>query len=190
VAARGGIEAPVRLGAQGRALTVSRSAGGAGAGGARLPPAARFTFAELCERPLGAADYQELARSHGALFLAGVPQLTLARRNELRRFITLIDTLYEHHVQLVASADAPPAHTFLPTWAELADLRRGSGGEFVTADGLPASAAVDKSALDEAFAFDRTRSRLAEMQSEEYVVRAAWRPDISRAGTLDESAAA
>ena len=153
----------------------------------RAENACRFTFDELCARPLGSADYQVLAQSFALVYVDGVPQLTLASRNEVRRFITLVDTLYEHHVQLVASADAPPEHTFLPTWAELADLRvaaGGAAGAYLTAADLPA--AVDKSALDEVFAFDRTRSRLAEMRSEDYVRSASWRPAISRAGTLDE----
>ena len=211
VSARGGTEASELLTAQGRSIRVPRAARVGGRSGttenSNLPPAARFTFAELCDRPVGSADFQVLAQSFGVLFLSDVPQLTLARRNELRRLITLIDTLYEHQVQLIASAAAPPEHTFLPTWADASELRRAAAAPprtaaeaavgcaspsppqphhaFFTAADIPGSA-VQSNALDEVFAFDRTRSRLAEMQGAEYVRRATWRPNISRAGTLDE----
>lgn len=111
----GGVQSTT-LTAQGRDVVVPQAAPKAGA--------ARFTFEELCARPLGAADYQVLCQSFGLVFIEGIPQLTLVQRNELRRFITLIDTLYEHKVKLVASAAASPANTFIPTWSDLPTLRR------------------------------------------------------------------
>ncbi len=98
---------------------------------------ARFGFAELCERPLGAEDYLAVATHFHSVVLSGVPQLSPERRNEARRFMTLIDALYEHRVNLVVSAAAPPESLY----------PEGDG----------------------AFEFQRTASRLSEMQSAAYI---------------------
>jgi len=66
-----------------------------------------FDFCELCEGPRGAADYIELARTHQTLMLSQVPVMTVADENEARRFITLIDELYDRNVKVVVAADAP-----------------------------------------------------------------------------------
>lgn len=71
-------------------------------------PVARFDFAELCARPLGPADYLALTERFGVIVLRGVPILTPDRRNEARRFVTLVDALYERKVILVATAEAEP----------------------------------------------------------------------------------
>lgn len=73
---------------------------------------ARFTFAELCEQPLGSLDYLALARAFHTIILAGIPELTPARRNEARRFINLIDTLYDNRICLIASAAAEPGEIY------------------------------------------------------------------------------
>ncbi len=96
-----------------------------------------FDFCELCEGPRGAADYIELARTHHTLMLSQVPVLTVADENEARRFITLIDELYDRNVKVVIAADAP-----------LEQLYRG--------DRL-------------VFEFERTKSRLTEMRTLEYL---------------------
>jgi cell division protein ZapE len=83
---------------KGRKIPVSAAARGV----------ARFTFAELCEQPLGAGDYLAIAERYHTLLLSGVPKLNADRRNEARRFMTLIDVLYERRVNLLISADAPP----------------------------------------------------------------------------------
>jgi cell division protein ZapE len=70
---------------------------------------ARFRFADLCEKPLGSLDYLQIARAFHTLLIEGIPVLNPARRNEARRFVNLIDTLYDHRVGLIASADAEPA---------------------------------------------------------------------------------
>jgi cell division protein ZapE len=100
---------------------------------------ARFGFADLCDRPLGASDYLMVAREYHTLILDRVPVMDIARRNEAKRFITLIDILYEHHVKLVASAEAEPRELY------------------TAADGR------------EVFEFERTVSRLIEMRSEAYL---------------------
>jgi cell division protein ZapE len=100
---------------------------------------ARFGFADLCDRPLGASDYLMIAREFHTLILDRIPVMDVARRNEAKRFITLIDILYEHHVKLVASAEAEPRKLYTAT------------------DGR------------EVFEFERTVSRLIEMRSEGYL---------------------
>ena len=100
---------------------------------------ARFTFSDLCEQPLGARDYLALARAYHTLMVERVPILEAARRNEAKRFITLIDTLYDLHRKLVISAAAEPD--------ELYAAQTGT----------------------EAFEFARTASRLTEMRSEDWV---------------------
>ncbi|WP_298438076.1 cell division protein ZapE [uncultured Jannaschia sp.] len=93
---------------------------------------ARASFAELCGRPLGAADYLALARAVRVLILTDVPVLDRAHGNEARRFVTLIDALYEAGVRLIVSAEAEP---------------EALSGKDV-------------------FEFERTASRLREMQAE------------------------
>lgn len=55
----------------------------------------RFTFRELCGQPLSAADYLEIVRHYDTMVLEDVPRMTLEHRNEARRFITLVDMLYD-----------------------------------------------------------------------------------------------
>jgi cell division protein ZapE len=72
-----------------------------------------FTFAELCARPLAAADYLALAERYAALILEGIPRLDSRRRNEAQRFHILIDALYEARTLLVASAEVPPEEIYI-----------------------------------------------------------------------------
>ncbi len=102
-----------------------------------LKGVAVFSFARLCRKPLGAADYLAIARHYHTVFIVGIPMMGPENRNEAVRFITLIDALYEYKVKLVASADAAP----------LALYPAGDG----------------------AFEFERTVSRLMEMQSADYM---------------------
>jgi len=74
---------------------------------------ARFSFAELCAAALGPLDYQRIAHSFHTLMLDGIPVLGAERRNEARRFITLIDALYDNGVGLIASAEAEPAALYV-----------------------------------------------------------------------------
>lgn len=83
---------------QGRMLGVACAAGGV----------ARFGFEELCAQPLGPADYVAIAQHFRTVILDDIPRLGPNRRDEARRFVTLIDELYEHRVQLVCSAEAEP----------------------------------------------------------------------------------
>ncbi len=70
--------------------------------------AARFDFADLCEKPLGARDYLAIAARFDTIMIDHVPVIGQERRNEAKRFILLIDTLYDRGVGLVVSAAAPP----------------------------------------------------------------------------------
>ncbi|SET52177.1 cell division protein ZapE [Oceanicella actignis] len=97
---------------------------------------ARASFADLCARPLGPADYLAVARALDMLFVDDVPRLGPADANAARRFVTLIDALYEGRVRLAMSAEAPPEELYV----------EGAG----------------------AFEFERTVSRLHEMQSDDW----------------------
>lgn len=66
-----------------------------------------FTFHELCETALGSADYLALAKRLKTVILTGIPLLTPEKRNEAKRFVTLIDVLYEHKIKLICTAAAP-----------------------------------------------------------------------------------
>jgi cell division protein ZapE len=90
--------APMRLTLLGRALEVPLAARGV----------ARFDFDALCGRPLGPADYLAVATHFHTLLIDAVPRLGPENFDKARRFITLVDALYEHRVKLVASAAATP----------------------------------------------------------------------------------
>jgi len=83
---------------QGRKVSVPQAARGV----------ARFTFSDLCEKPLGSADYIAIAHHFHTVLLDGVPKLSPDQRNEARRFSTLIDALYEAKTRLICSAAAAP----------------------------------------------------------------------------------
>ncbi len=95
----GGAGAPLDLAVQGRTVTLPAFRSGV----------ARARFDDLCGRPLGPADYLAVAAAVETLILADIPVLGRAQANEARRFVTLIDTLYEARVCLIASAAAAPA---------------------------------------------------------------------------------
>ena len=120
---------PAEIELLGRFLTVPQAVGGV----------ARFDFDGLCRRPLGSTDYLEIAERFHTLFIDRIPVLTAAERNEAKRFIILVDALYDMRVKLIASAAAEPEALF------------------AGADGA------------EAFEFARTASRLFEMRSADYL---------------------
>lgn len=119
-------------------------------------------------QPLGASDYLEISKHFDTVFVRDIPLLTIAKRTQTRRFITLIDTFYEHKVRIICSAAAPLQSLFLvePDSAELQDSR-------VLMDDLDLSQDSAKglsmfTGEEEIFAFQRTLSRLTEMQTEQY----------------------
>ncbi len=119
--------APTTLTLLGRAVAVPQAARGV----------ARFSFDEICGRPLGPADYLAVATHFHAIVLDGIPRLGPENFDKARRFITLVDTLYEHRVKLVASAEDVPDRLY----------ERG----------------------ENAAMFERTASRLVEMQSQDFL---------------------
>ncbi len=100
---------------------------------------ARFSFHDLCEKPLAGPDYLAIAQEFHTVLVDRVPVMGEDKRNEARRFMLLIDTLYDEGVKLLCSAAAKPEGLY----------PAGDGAE----------------------AFRRTVSRLAEMQSEDYLKR-------------------
>jgi cell division protein ZapE len=94
---------PLDLAVNGRTVTLPRFASGV----------ARATFWDLCARPLGPADYLALAAAIRVLILEDIPQLSAANYNEAKRFVTLIDALYEAKVRLIASAADEPERLYL-----------------------------------------------------------------------------
>ncbi|KYR00315.1 hypothetical protein DLAC_03055 [Tieghemostelium lacteum] len=87
----------------GRKLIVHRSARQCGL----------FTFDELCDKPLGADDYIGLAKHFHTIFIENIPKMNESSKNQARRFITLIDVLYEHKVKLICTAEAQPSQLFM-----------------------------------------------------------------------------
>ncbi|GJL74312.1 cell division protein ZapE [Nitrosomonas sp.] len=118
-----------KLNVQGRKLFVPKSARGV----------AVFSFKRLCANPLGSADYTAIARTYHTVIIVAIPQFTHENTSEAKRFIHLIDALYEHGVKFLCSAAAPP------------QLLYQSGNSD--------------------FEFERTVSRLIEMQSEDYLAK-------------------
>ena len=96
-------------------------------------------FDELCAKPLGPGDYLAIAGRFHTLMISGIPKLGPHNRNEAKRFVTLIDALYEAKVNLICTAAVPPIELYT----------EGDG----------------------AFEFERTVSRLMEMQSADYIAQ-------------------
>jgi cell division protein ZapE len=119
------------LALKGRTVHVPRAAMGV----------ARFSFHDLCEQPLAAADYLRIAHEYHTIILDHVPVMTFDNRNPAKRFIILIDTLYDINVKLIASAEAEPDALY----------RADEGFE--------------------AQEFKRTASRLIEMRSQAFLAR-------------------
>jgi len=126
----------------GRKLQLPRTASGT----------AWLSFAELCERPLGATDYRAIAAAFHSIILEGIPVLGPERRNEARRFITLIDALYDARSHLIASAEAEPTALYVlgdglsafgRTASRLIEMRSRDYLEAPRPADLPALAATD-----------------------------------------------
>jgi protein AFG1 len=119
-----------------------------------------FTFHQLCAEALGAADYIAIASAYKTVFVKDIVEMDVLLNDDvLRRFITLVDTLYEYRVRLVCSADAP--------WDGLV-VERSKSSDANHGDLLGTSVYVPV-AEEEKFAFGRMVSRLTEMQSAAYL---------------------
>lgn len=128
------------------------------------------TFEELCGRPLGAGDYLLLSQVFHTIIIRDIPQMTQSQKTQARRFITLIDTFYDNKVRILCSADVAHTQLFMPV--ENADNLNDENRALMDDLGISASSEDAKASIfsgeEEIFAFDRTVSRLAEMQTEEY----------------------
>ncbi|MGO9392824.1 cell division protein ZapE [Rhodoblastus sp.] len=109
---------------------------------------ARFDYVDLCKQPLGASDFLTIAENFHTLIIDHIPVIKAEERNEAKRFINLVDALYDQKVKLLASAEAEPDQLF-----------KAAQGR-------------------EAFEFDRTASRLIEMRSAEYMALPHGRGDV------------
>ena len=136
---------PQELSVKGRRLRVPRAAMGV----------ARFFFHDLCEQPLAASDYLRICHEFHTLIIDRIPVMGFEQRNAAKRFIILIDTLYDHAVKLIASAAAEPDA-----------LYRASDGY-------------------EANEFKRTASRLIEMRSRSYLALPHGRRDSTAGGSTE-----
>jgi cell division protein ZapE len=129
---------------KGRIVRVPRSVDGV----------ARISFHDLCEQPLGASDYLKIASEFHTLIIDHIPVMGFAERNAAKRFIILIDTLYDHGVKVIASAAS-----------ESAGLYRADTGF-------------------EVLEFQRTVSRLIEMRSQSYLALPHGQRDARTAGSV------
>uniref|UniRef100_T1J356 AAA+ ATPase domain-containing protein n=1 Tax=Strigamia maritima TaxID=126957 RepID=T1J356_STRMM len=129
------------------------------------------TFEELCERALGAGDYLTLANTFHTIILRDIPIMTVKHRTPARRFIILIDTLYDNKVRLACSADAPRQNLFQLASDEISEIsddqRKLMDDLGIKSDSVDSKASIF-TGEEEIFAFDRTLSRLSEMQTKEY----------------------
>lgn len=133
----------VELAVKGRKLLVPHAAMGV----------ARFSFHELCGQPIGASDYLKIAHEFHTLVIDHIPVMGFDRRNEAKRFIILIDTLYDHAIKLIASAESEP------------------DGLYLAEQGF------------EAQEFRRTASRLIEMRSQSYLALPHGQQDSRATGS-------
>jgi len=128
------------------------------------------TFEELCMKPLGAVDYIEIGNTFDTVILENIPVMSAHRKVETRRFITLVDNFYDKKVRLICSADQPIEHLFVVsnTLGNQSDADRLLMDDLGISKNDSNSSASIFTAEEEIFAFERTKSRLTEMQTEQY----------------------
>ncbi|KAG2493777.1 hypothetical protein HYH03_007997 [Edaphochlamys debaryana] len=153
--------------AMGRTLQVPLAAG----------KACIFDFADLCGRPVAAADYLALTSRFHTLALRGVPVFGAANRTEAYRFVALIDVMYDARTRLLVTAEAGPVDLFTNILTQHDAAKR------------PEAAAKPEAVVDDnlGFAKDRTISRLIEMQSLEYLIHHAKQYEPSLLLALKEA---
>jgi cell division protein ZapE len=120
---------PITLPIKGRDLIIAQAHEGV----------ARVSFDDLCNKPLGSADYLAIAHRFHTVFIDNIPIMNEAQRNEAKRFMILIDALYDHRVKVIASAQSTPEKLYTAAFGA------------------------------EVFEFARTVSRLMEMRSTAYL---------------------
>lgn len=146
------------------------------------PCVAQFSFHELCGKPLAAGDYLTLAHSFQSFVVTGIPYLTINVRDQVRRFITFLDAIYDSRGKIAATAAAPFEDLFVEpenlkdnylAFAELStDVDSFEHDDLVVKHGYNKKIAKTASMFasdEERFAFARTLSRLAQMSTSEWV---------------------
>lgn len=137
---------------------------------------ARFSFEEICGRPLSAADYLEVTKQFGTLFITDVPKMGMDKKDMARRFITFIDACYESKTRIFVSSEVPIYQIFSD---ESAGTGKGISDHMRSVmDDLGLSPeAVGSSSMfsgdEEIFAFARACSRLVQMGSREWAETAS-----------------
>ncbi|KAG7509137.1 AFG1-like ATPase [Solea senegalensis] len=160
------VTGPRMLSVLGRDVTLNKTCGSI----------ADCTFDELCGQPLGASDYLEIARLFDTVFIRHVPVLTLTLKDQVRRFTTLIDNFYDKKVRVVLLAAAPLHRLFVHSGGE--DEKDRQLLDDLGLSGEAAQRLTLFTAEEEIFAFQRTVSRLTEMQTEPY-----WKAGDRRHGS-------
>ncbi|KAH7887516.1 AFG1-like ATPase-domain-containing protein [Phlebopus sp. FC_14] len=132
---------------------------------------AKFTFDELCARPLSAADYLEITKTFGTVFVTGIPKMDVGKKDVARRFITFIDACYESKTKLFISSEVPIYQVFsddgATTKGEIPDHMRSVMDDLgLSSDIVGASSMF--TGEEEIFAFARACSRLVQMGSREW----------------------
>ncbi|KAJ2858259.1 ATPase [Coemansia erecta] len=156
------IETNVPLRFLGRTLNVPIAAGGV----------ARFNFNQLCKDAHSAADYIELAKNFHTILLTDVPVMHMSDRNEARRFITLIDALYESHAVLFMSSEAD-IYSLFTGKSEVDNFKEHRQSKQVESSSPVApntQSVMAYAGEEEAFAFQRAVSRLVEMSSRRWIM--------------------
>ena len=135
---------PGTLDVNGRDITVPWQARGV----------AKFSFEQLCGHEFYSADYIAIASTYHTLILTDIPKLSLEQRDRIRRFIILVDELYNNHTKLILSMSVDTVKDIFNPLKDNPQLKR-----------------EDLLTMDEFHSFDRTLSRLIEMQSKEYLAK-------------------
>ncbi|XP_051205938.1 uncharacterized protein [Lolium perenne] len=126
---------------------------------------AYFTFEDLCDRPIGAADYFGLFKRFHTLAVDGVPKFGFHNRAAAYRFVTLVDVMYENKARLLCTAEARPLELF-ENIVTVAEAQRSSPRSSRSSKSDNPDLCVDN---ELGFAKDRTISRLTELNSREYL---------------------
>jgi len=146
------------------------------------------TFAELCLNPLWTGDFIAIAQAFHTVFIRDIPVMSQKNKSEARRFIALIDTFYDNKVRVIASGDAEYWNLFQSqqlSKEELVMERRDLMDDLFShkAPSEETMTAGVFSGEEEAFAFDRTVSRLTEMQTKPYLKKCYNRDSLAAHGS-------
>lgn len=152
---------------------------------------ARFSFQQLCSEPLSAADYLQLVSNYKTIVVTDVPKMTLKDRYEARRFITLLDAVYESKASLIMIAETDVLNLFTDHGSKRGNADNGyqdlADDMNLTSEEIKASPVF--SGEEELFAFQRAISRLIEIQGVSWLNEEARRAVLGAAVRRMESGA-